>query len=76
MIGPTSSGRALVDTNVVVYAYDPADASKHQCAQELLRGLSDSGHLVLSAQVFNEFSSVMMNPKRAARVRVRILRSA
>lgn len=66
MTGPDQNARALVDTNVVVYAYDPADPAKHQRAQELLRELSDSGRLVYSVQVLNEFCSVTMRPSRPA----------
>ena len=60
--------RALVDTNVVVYAYDADDPRKHTIARELIEQLSDQGRLVLSAQVFNEFCSVMMSPKRKTRL--------
>jgi predicted nucleic acid-binding protein len=61
-----SSGdeRVLVDTNIVVYAYDPLDPVKHQVARDLLRSLSNAGRLVYSTQVFNEFCSVMMHPRR------------
>ena len=63
MTASTCSPRALVDTNVVVYAYDADEPRKHDIARELLRRLSDEGRLVFSAQVFNEFSSVMIGPK-------------
>jgi predicted nucleic acid-binding protein len=68
MIGSPPDVRSLVDTNIVVYAYDPTDASKHQVAADLLAGLSNAGLLVYSAQVFNEFCSVMMRPNRASRL--------
>ncbi len=64
MTAPTDDPRAVVDTNVVVYAYDLADPRKHSIARELLLQLSNQGRLVLSTQVLNEFCSVMMNPKR------------
>ncbi len=64
MIASTSSPRALVDTNVVVYAYDVNEPNKHEIARALLRRLSDEGRLIFSAQVFNEFGSVMMSRKR------------
>ncbi len=60
--------RGLVDTNIVIYAYDRDDPAKHAVALELLERLSDRGGLVFSAQVFNEFCSVMMRPKRAIRL--------
>ena len=64
MTDSTSSPRALVDTNVVVYAYDLDEPRKHDIARELLKRLSDEGRLVFSAQVFNESCSAMMRPKR------------
>jgi predicted nucleic acid-binding protein len=64
MTGSTDNPRALVDTNVVVYAYDLDDPSKHTVARELIERLSNQNRLVWSTQVFNEFCSVMMWPKR------------
>jgi len=64
MTGSTDSPRALVDTNVVVYAYDLDDPRKHSLARELIEQLSNQGRLVWSTQVFNEFCSAMMRPKR------------
>jgi predicted nucleic acid-binding protein len=59
-----SGNPALVDTNVVIYAHDPADPVKHANAQALLHSLSDSGLLLFSTQVLNEFCFAMMRPKR------------
>lgn len=64
MIVSIGDGPALVDTNVVVYAYDLDDPVKHVVAKDLLRSLSDSGHLHFSVQVFNEFASVMISGKK------------
>jgi predicted nucleic acid-binding protein len=64
MTASTDDRRALVDTNVVVYAYDLDDPRKHDIARELLEQLSNQHRLVLSTQVLNEFCSVMMSPKR------------
>jgi predicted nucleic acid-binding protein len=49
------TGRAFLDTNVVVYAADesPAERAKHDSAVELLA--RDPEHLVLSTQVLHEF---------------------
>ena len=47
-----------------MYSYDLDDPRKHQIACELLQQLSNEGRLVFSAQVFNEFCSVMMRPTR------------
>jgi hypothetical protein len=42
MTAPTDDPRALVDTNVVVYAYDPDDSRKHDItlSRVFLRGSS------------------------------------
>jgi predicted nucleic acid-binding protein len=63
-----SESRACVDTNVVVYAHDPSDPAKHVVAVALIKRLSESGRLVLSAQVFNEFSRIMMRPNRGPKL--------
>jgi predicted nucleic acid-binding protein len=81
MTGASADERALADTNIVVYSYDPADPVKHQVAKDLLRQLSDAGRLVFSTQVLNEFCSVMMRPSSpvaltAAQVAVAIRRLA
>ena len=52
------SGRAFVDTNVLVYAFDDADAKKRDAARSLL-GASDGPDLVLSTQVLAEFYVVV-----------------
>lgn len=49
------SGRAFVDTNVLVYVYDRQDPAKQQTARGLLGELGRSGDLVLSTQVLQEF---------------------
>jgi predicted nucleic acid-binding protein len=66
MTASTASTRALADTNIVVYAHDPGDPTKHQHAKELLAELSSAGRLVYSTQVLNEFCAVMMRPHRAS----------
>jgi predicted nucleic acid-binding protein len=45
----------LVDTNVLVYAYDPTDADKRQRAIAVLERLAALGSGALSAQVLGEF---------------------
>lgn len=64
MSGPDDPAPVMVDTNVVVYAYDPSDLAKHKQAIELLAILSEQGRLMMSAQVFNEFSNVLMSRRR------------
>lgn len=55
--------RTFVDTNVLVYAYDRADARKHDRAVAVLSE-ADPGELVISAQVLNEFYVVVTRPHR------------
>ncbi len=64
MTASIDSQSALVDTNVVVYAYDLDEPRKHTIARELIERLSNQGRLVWSTQVLNEFCSAMMRPKR------------
>jgi predicted nucleic acid-binding protein len=45
----------LVDTNVLVYSYDPTDAAKRQRAIVVLAQLSLRGNGTLSTQVLGEF---------------------
>jgi len=47
--------RALVDTNVLVYAHDPADRVKQERAIDTLSALADAGAGCLSAQTLAEF---------------------
>ncbi|ABU57263.1 PIN domain-containing protein [Roseiflexus castenholzii] len=49
------SARVLVDTNVLVYAYDRSDPERQQRAFEVLDRLSMSNAGVFSTQVFSEF---------------------
>ncbi len=51
--------RLLVDTNVLVYAYDPRDRLKQDVASALLRELVLSERAVVSAQCLSEFFSVV-----------------
>lgn len=51
---------ALIDANVFVYAYDPADPVKHDKAIRLIDEVSRSGNLVLSAQVLNELAWTLL----------------
>ncbi len=45
----------LVDTNVLVYAYDPADRVKASRAGACIQRLTDSWNGALTAQVLSEF---------------------
>ena len=65
---PSDEPRSLVDTNIVVYSYDPSDPVKQSTANTLIQRLSDARRLVFSTQVFNEFCNVMMRPSRKPKV--------
>lgn len=62
----TNDGSAyLIDTNVLIYAYDTGDMVKRARAIEVLRLLRRSGRGVLSVQVLSEFySTVTRKPVR------------
>ena len=47
--------RVLVDTNILVYAYDRSEAQKQQRAVEVLNPLVFTGAGVLSTQILAEF---------------------
>ena len=53
---------ALVDTNVIVYRYDPRFPSKQRRAEQLLREGASSGELLLPHQAIVEFVSVTTRP--------------
>lgn len=49
------TGKALIDTNVLVYAYDHSDTVKQKTALTLLDNLVTSGSGLISAQILSEF---------------------
>jgi|SRR6185295_1346238 len=55
--------RALVDTNLLIYAYDRSEPRKRQICQALLRELALQNALVLSVQILNEFGSVALRKR-------------
>jgi predicted nucleic acid-binding protein len=63
----------LVDTNIAVYSYDPAEPQKRSRSQNLLRELSQNEALFLSVQVLNEFAAVLLRRTRGGQVDVDIL---
>jgi predicted nucleic acid-binding protein len=52
----------LVDTNILVYRYDPRDSLKQARATELLREGAVDGSLVLPHQALVEFVAVVTRP--------------
>jgi predicted nucleic acid-binding protein len=63
-----TDNRVLVDTNIVVYAYDEGEAGKHEKAGALLLELMRESRLVLSTQTLNEFYVVVTRPRRPGRL--------
>jgi predicted nucleic acid-binding protein len=51
---------ALIDANIFVYAYDPADPVKHDRAIRLIDEVSRTGNLALSVQVLNELAWTLL----------------
>jgi predicted nucleic acid-binding protein len=50
------SGKAFVDTNILLYAHDVSDLARNRRAVELLTQLWTDGNGVLSTQVLQEFA--------------------
>jgi predicted nucleic acid-binding protein len=54
------SGPDFLDTNILVYAYDPVDRVKQRVARDLVRQAL-AGGVVLSAQVLAEFAATLLH---------------
>ena len=52
--------KMLIDTNVLIYAYDRSEPHKQRQALAVLDHLAGAGQGVLSTQVLTEFSSVAL----------------
>ena len=55
---------SLVDSNVLVYRFDPRDPVKQGTADDLLRGGIASGTLVLAHQSVVEFFAAVIRPRK------------
>src|SRR5438552_17817560 len=53
------SALEFLDTNVLVYAYDPSDPRKQQIAQNLVRR-AVAGEIATSSQVLAEFAATLL----------------
>jgi len=53
----------LVDTNVLVYRFDPRDPAKQQIARDVLRSELIPGTLVLPHQAIVEFVAAVIRPR-------------
>ena len=54
------SGPDFLDTNILVYAYDPSDPATQRVAQELLLRAFEGG-IVTSTQVLAEFAATLLH---------------
>ena len=74
----TAEQRVFVDTNVLIYARDPAAGEKNAAAMRWLRILGTQGRLVVNLQVLNELTRwVLRNEQVAidtARQRIDVMR--
>lgn len=50
----------FLDTNVLVYAYDPSDPTKQKVAQDLVRR-AVAGEILISSQVLAEFATTLLH---------------
>jgi predicted nucleic acid-binding protein len=60
----TAAMKALVDTNLFIYAADSAAGGKHIRALELVEQLARRGDLVVSVQVLHEFYHASTRPNK------------
>jgi len=58
-------GPEFLDTNVLVYAYDPSDSRKHRIAQELVKRAL-KGDILVSTQVLAEFAATLLHKAATA----------
>lgn len=58
------TGRLFVDTNILIYALDPADPPKRKASADLLRMAISSRILTLSPQSLNECYRVLTQRRR------------
>jgi predicted nucleic acid-binding protein len=54
------SGLSFLDTNILVYAYDPSEPRKQKVSKELVRG-AFLGRSMISVQVLAEFSATLLH---------------
>jgi len=59
------SAMAMVDTNVLVHAYDITEPQKHAVATNLAEQLAQESRLAISVQSLNEFYSVVTSLRKA-----------
>ena len=57
-------GEVLIDTNILVYAHQPAEADKYSKAVDTVETLADARQGRLSAQILGEFVSATTRGRR------------
>lgn len=60
--------KAMIDTNVLVYAYDLSEPEKRQKALSLIQTLATEGRMVVSIQSLNEFYNTVTHPRKPFRI--------
>ncbi len=60
----------FIDTNVLVYVADDTDAVKQSVSRQIVRAALSTGTYIISAQVLNEFSSVLLKKLKKTREEV------
>ena len=60
----TNSQDALIDSNILLYAYDENEPVKQGIAVDLIEGLALNHALGLSVQTLNEFYNAARHPRR------------
>jgi predicted nucleic acid-binding protein len=53
------NGHSFLDTNILVYAYDPSKPQRQKIAQDLLKGAL-TGQFLISVQVLSEFTATLL----------------
>lgn len=59
-------GNAIIDSNILIYAYDTAEADKHRAANEFLRKAINEGKASLSTQNLVEFYARITRGRKGA----------
>ena len=54
------SGPSFLDTNILVYAYDPSEPRRQKIAQDLVKG-AFNGQSLISAQILAEFAATLLH---------------
>ena len=67
------TGKYFLDTNFLVYCFSQDEAEKKQMCLKVLQDAKRSAQLVLSTQVINEFSAVMLGKFKQPPIQVKAI---